>query len=579
VENLSFLVDLVLALGAAFIGGMAANRLGLPVLLGYIVAGVLIGPNTPGFVAERERVEALANLGVAFLMFALGVEFSLNELRRIRRIALGSGSLQIPLTIVLGTAIGLALGWSLPAALLLGGAFAISSSLVAIKLLSDRGEAESPQGRIALGLGIVQDLSLVPMLALLPLLTGHNENLGFSLIRSLGIATVTLAVVLVFGTRLVPRLFYAVAATGSRELFLLTIVLTALGTAIAVERTGLSFAIGAFLAGIVISESEFDVAVLAEIIPLRDVFASLFFVAIGMLLDPRFLLDNATSALLILLVLVAGKMLITGGAYLAVGVDHRTATLAAILLAQMGEFSFVLASTGFSEHIINDRQYGLLLAGATGSMLVGPAVLALAPALIALTGSLPGVHAHEEARVGPEPLPERPPSRLARHVVICGYGRVGRELGAALTRRGFTFTVIELNPAIVRDLRAAGIEAYYGDAGSEALLRRAGVERARTLALATPDPVSAQAAIRQARRLNPQIRIIARASGGTERESLREIGADEVIQPEFEVGMELVRRVLRWHGLSIRETTALVTRRRATFYGPDQRSDEVEGEW
>jgi CPA2 family monovalent cation:H+ antiporter-2 len=577
VENVGFLIDLVLALGAAFAGGAIAQRLGLPVLAGYIVAGVLIGPNTPGFVADRERVEALANLGVAFLMFALGVEFSLNELRRVQRISLIAGGIQIPLTLALGTGAGLLLDWSWPAALLLGGSFAISSSIVAIKLLVGRGEAESPHGRVALGLGIVQDLSLVVMLALLPLLAGSQHDLGPALFRSLLTAAAALAFVILLGTRLVPRLFYAVATTGSRELFLLTIVLIALGTAIAVERAGLSFALGAFLAGIVVSESEFDVAVLAEIIPLRDVFSSLFFVAIGMLLDPMTLVANAASVGLILGMLVAGKLVITGGALLAAGVDHRTATLAAILLAQMGEFSFVLAGVGFAEGIITDHQRELILAGAIGSILLVPAMLALAPTLIAVAATLPGVRAQEQAQAGADPRAGEHASYPARHVIICGYGRVGRELGEALNRRGFRYTVIELNPAIVRELRSLGIEAYYGDAGSEALLRQAGIEHARTLAIATPDLITARMAIQTARRLNPGIRIIARSAGGAERDTLDEAGADEVVQPEFEAGLEFVRRVLRWHGVSSKETGALVTRRRAVFYGDESRaSDSTE---
>ncbi|MDP9365571.1 MAG: cation:proton antiporter, partial [Chloroflexota bacterium] len=394
-EDLRLVVDLVLALGAAFLGGMVAQRLGQPVLLGYILAGVLIGPNTPGLVADRERVELLANLGVALLMFALGVEFSFNELKRVRRVALVAGSLQVPLTVALGAAVGLLVGWTTPAALLLGGAFAISSSIVALKLLLGRGEGDSPQARAALGLGIVQDLSLVPMLALLPLLAGHAGNLGPALLRSLGTAAVALVAVSVVGSRLVPRVFYAVARTGSRELFLLAVVLIALGTALAAHEAGLSFALGAFLAGLVVSESEFDSQVLAEVIPLRDIFATLFFVAVGMLLDPGYLIANAGVVLLAIAALVLGKLLILGGAYLAAGVDHRTVTLAAVLLAQMGEFSFVLAGVGLEEGVIDADQYGLVLAVAVGSILLVPGLLAAAPALVAVADRLPGVAAQE----------------------------------------------------------------------------------------------------------------------------------------------------------------------------------------
>jgi CPA2 family monovalent cation:H+ antiporter-2 len=574
VEDLRLVVDLVLTLGAALLGGMIAQRLGLPILVGYILAGVLIGPNTPGFNADRDRVLLLANLGVAFLMFALGVEFSLDELLEVRRIALIAGAIQIPATIALGSGAGLLIGWSFSAALLLGGAFAISSSIVAIKLLLGRGEVESPHGTVALGLGIVQDLSLVLMLAFLPVVSGDGGDLAPTLLRSIVTAAVALFVVIVVGASVVPQLLFVVARTGSRELFLLTIVLIALGTALAAHAAGLSFALGAFLAGIVVSESEFDSQVLAEIVPLRDVFATLFFVAVGMLLDPGFVVHHAGTVLLLVAVLVVGKLVITGAALLTAGVDHRTATLAAILLAQMGEFSFVLASVGLDDHIIHEDQYELILAAALGSILVVPGLLAGSSSLVALAGFLPGVSAHEHAQAGPASAPGEP----VRHVVICGYGRVGRELGEALRRRGFGFTVVELNPAIVRKLQAEGIAAHYGDAGSEALLHRAGVARARTIAIATPDLVAARSTIRHARAMNPDIRVVARAPSGEHGVSLAGSGADEVVQPEFEAGLEFVRRVLRWQGVSARETTALVSRRRTTFYEPGRVVAHVEEE-
>ena len=566
-EDLRLVIDLVLALGVAFLGGALAQRFNQPVLLGYVLAGVLIGPNTPGPSADRDRVELLANLGVAFLMFALGVEFSLGELRRVRRVAMTAGAVQIPLTLALGAVVGVALGWGIEAALLLGGAFAISSSIVALKVLLGRGEAESVQARVAIGLGLVQDLSLVPMLALLPLLTGERENLPLALARSLGTAVLALLVVVVLGTRLVPRVLFAVARSGSRELFLLAVVLIALGTALASHEVGLSFALGAFLAGIVVSESEFDSHVLAEIVPLRDLFATLFFVALGMLLEPRFVVDHPGAVFGAIGALVIGKLLIGGGAFLAAGVDHRTATLAAALMAQMGEFSFVLAGVGLSDGVIDREQYGLILAAALGSILLLPVLLAATPVLVAVAERLPGVAAQERGQAGPEPPPAE--GRLARHVVVCGYGRVGEELGEALARRGFTFSVVEINPATVRRLRRRGIAAYYGDAGAEELLIRAGIERARTIAVATPDLVAARAAIRHARRLNPRVHVIARATGGGELEVLSEAGADEVVQPEFEAGLEFVRKVLHWHGVSTPETVALLGRRRTDFYRPD----------
>ncbi len=497
-------------------------------------------------------------------MFALGVEFSFSELKRVRRIGLIAGGIQIPLTILLGTLAGLAVGWKFDASLLLGGAFAISSSIVALKLLMGRGQADTPQAGVALGLGVIQDLSLVPMIAILPVLSGEGGNIIVELGKSLGIAVVALLAVVVLGTRLVPRLLYAVAQTESRELFLLTVVLIALGTALASHEAGLSLALGAFLAGLVVSESEFDSQVLAEIIPLRDLFATLFFVSVGMLLDPGFLADNFVEVLALIVTLVIGKMLITGGALLAASVEHSTATFAAILLAQMGEFSFVLAGVGQSDGIINEDQYGMILAIALGSIVLLPFVLSAGPKLVEISERLPGVASREQILEGPEPTE----ARVRNAVLILGYGRVGEVLGDALDRRQMSYTVIEMNPAVVRTLRERGVHAYYGDAASDELLLRAGVDSAKTLVVATPDLVTARAAIRHAKHLNPQIDVIARAAVATEVELLQAAGADEVAQPEFEAGLELLRHVLARDGVLDAELDEILSRQRAKFYGP-----------
>ena len=564
-EDVHLVTDLVIALGMAFLGGAIARKLGQPVLLGYILAGILIGPNTPGVTVDREQVETLANLGVAFLMFALGVEFSFSELKRVRKVALTAGGIQIPLTVVLGFGAGLAIGWGWQAAALLGGGFAISSTIVALKLAGSRGEVDSPQARTALGLGVVQDLSLVPMIALLPVLAGSDGNVGLSLAKSFGTAAVALLLVIVVGTRLVPRILYAVARTESRELFLLTIVVIALGTAVASEEAGLSLALGAFLAGLVVSESEFDHQVLAEIIPLRDIFATLFFVAVGGLLEPRYVVDNWLLVLGLVAALVVGKLLITGGAYLAAGVDHRTSTLASVLMAQMGEFSFVLAGVGVADGILGDDQYGLILAVALGSILVAPALVWLGPLLVDVADRLPGVRGQEAHQVG-EDLPT---DELRGHAILCGYGRVGTVLGDVLSRQGLGFAVIELNPAIVRELRANGVPAFYGDSGTEGLLRRAGIDRASVLVVTVTDLLAARATIYTANRIKPELEIITRATARNEVDVLREAGADEIIQPEIEAGLEFVHHVLSNLGMPERQTTRVLTERRALLYQDD----------
>ena len=381
-EHSELVLDLALALAAAFAGGWVARRLGQPVLIGYLVAGFIIGPNTPGFVADRERVQQLAELGVALLMFGLGVEFSLMELLRVRRIVSIAGGIQIPLTIALGVVVGLLAGWSIQASFLLGGAFAISSSIVTLTWLLSRGEGDSPQAHVALGLGVVQDLALVPMIALLPVLSGNDSNLPIELFKSIAIATIALVLVIVLGTRFVPRILFSVARLESRELFLLIVILIALGTALASQKAGLSLALGAFLAGLVVSESEFDRQVLSEIIPLRDLFATLFFVSIGMLVDPQYIASHVPQVALFTLALVFGKMLIIGVALLTAGVSHTTATLVAVFMAQMGEFSFVLAGAGREEGVVNENQFSVILATAVASILITPLVVKLVPTLV-----------------------------------------------------------------------------------------------------------------------------------------------------------------------------------------------------
>ncbi len=571
-EHSELVLDLALALAAAFAGGWVARRLGQPVLIGYLVAGIIIGPNTPGFVADRERVQQLAELGVALLMFGLGVEFSLSEIIRVRRIVSIAGGIQIPLTIVLGVVVGLLAGWSIQASFLLGGAFAISSSIVTLTWLMSRGEGDSPHARVALGLGVVQDLALVPMIALLPVLSENDSNIPLELFKSMAIATTALVLVIVLGTRFVPRILYSVARLESRELFLLIVVLLALGTALASQKAGLSLALGAFLAGLVVSESEYDRQVLSEIIPLRDLFATLFFVSIGMLVDPQYIASHVPQVALFSLALVFGKMVIIGGALLTAGVNHTTATLVAVFMAQMGEFSFVLAGAGREEGIIDENQFGFILATAVASILLTPLVVKLVPALVDLSARLPGVASQEVSIVGDEPTDEE----LRRHTIICGYGRVGAVLGDALDRRGFAYTVIEINPALVRDLRNRGIRAVYGDAGNEPVLEHAGIRQARVLVVASVDMISTPAAIRYARKINPSIAIVTRAQAASEVELLRTAGANEIVQPEFEAGLECIRLVMRRYGVSAQETNALVGHRRAAHYQGSQSGSQDE---
>ncbi|MFN8675168.1 MAG: cation:proton antiporter [Thermomicrobiales bacterium] len=560
-DDLSLVATVALVLGAALIGGMVARRLGQPVLLGYVVAGAMIGPHTPGLSTERDRVVVLANLGVAFLMFALGLEFSLEELLRVRRIALLGGIAQIVLTLGLGVATGLAIGWSVQASVLLGAAFAISSSIVAIKLLAGRGEIEATHGRIALGVGVIQDLSVVPMLALLPLLAGVQGDLAPSLLRSIGVSVLALAAVIVVGARLVPRVLYLLAQSGSRELFIMAVVVIALGTGLASQQAGLSFALGAFLAGIVVAESEFEGQVLAQIIPLRDLFASVFFVAVGMMVDPPFLLAHIGIVLTMVAALVVGKLLLTTIAMMLAGVEARTAALVGAVLAQMGEFSFVLAGLGVTWGIITNDQYGLMLSVALASILISSPLVAAAPGVLHRLARWLPLTTEQRRAMGTSGVYVYKPD-----VIVCGYGRVGAELVHILKNAGFGSVVVDINPAVVREVRAAGGHAIYGDAGMEPVLVRAGVAHARILALAIPDLVSASEAVRIVRRLNPKTQVIALADSSSAVRALEHGGVNQVVQPEFEVSLGFGRQVLRWLGVSAADARTLVADERDGFY-------------
>ncbi|MEJ7838346.1 MAG: cation:proton antiporter, partial [Thermomicrobiales bacterium] len=418
------------------------------------------------------------------------------------------------------------------------------------------------------GMGVIQDLSLVPLIALLPLLTTSEDNLLAKLALSLGLAALALILVAFVGVRVVPWILERIARTQSRELFLLTIVVIALGTAYASHEAGLSFALGAFLAGLVVSESDFDAQVLSEIIPLRDLFSTLFFVSLGMLLDPGLLMEQPVQVAAVVLALVIGKTLISGAGFLTAGVNPATATMAGLLTAQIGEFSFVLAGVGLDDQIISRDQYGLIVTAALGSILIAPFLINLGPLLAPVAAALPGIPGRERS-VLPDDVEHQD---LRRHVIICGYGRVGRTLGDALTRRGLQFVVIEINSAIARDLRSQGIITHYGDSASEAVLRRAGAVDARSIAVTTPNLLAAMGTTRMARRLNPGVDIITRATQLGEVGELRDSGASEIVQPEFEAGLEFVRHVLRRQGVSGRETQTAVNRRRTLFYNVDEAS-------
>ncbi|HEX8967653.1 MAG TPA: cation:proton antiporter, partial [Chloroflexota bacterium] len=444
----------------------------------------------------------------------------------------------------------------------LGALLALSSTVVALKVLLERGELGSLHGRVALGILIAQDLAVVPMVVLLPSVVGGGEGVLGDLASAAVKATLVLIGAYVVGVRLVPLALRHAAISRTRELFLLGVVGLALGTAVVTQFAGLSLAFGAFLAGLVVGESEYRAQVVAETLPLRDLFASLFFVSVGMLIDPRVLVAQSATIALLSAVVIIGKTAIVLATVLLLGMPARVAVLAGLSLAQVGEFSFVLARVGVDEGVVPAQVFDLTLATALVTIVFTPSLMRVGPVLLRGLQRLPriGRRFAEPAR------PLQSSEQLAHHAVICGFGRIGRELAAALDARGLKYLVIEYNPEIARTLRDTGVAVIYGDAANPAVLEHAHLDRARLLAILMPDARAAELTTRHARAINPRLDIVARAVGVDHLTRLRSAGANEVVQPEFEAGVEVIRHALRRFGVGGLELSNVVNGRRGAYY-------------
>lgn len=560
-ENL--LLDLVLALSVAFAAGALVTFLRQPVIIAYLLAGLAIGPFALGIVQNTDQVKLLAEVGVAFLMFTLGVEISIEELKRVRRVALLGGTVQILATIGLGLLLGLGLGWPPFEALFFGALISLSSTMVVLKLLMERGELDALHGRIAIGILIVQDLSVVPMMIVLPALAGA----GGDLLMTVGVAALKAAVLLVvtvyLGTRIVPRLLLWVASTHSRELFLLSIVTICLSTAFGAYLLGLSVAFGAFIAGVVVGEGFLRHQILGEMRSLRDVFSIVFFVSVGMLIDPAFLLSNTGLIVLVSLAIVLGKFIVAFLVVTLFGYSGKVATYGALTLLQVGEFSLVLAKMGVDQGIISNHLYSLILSSALLTIMLTPFMMRLGPRMVGWLKRWPLLEATFE-RVDLET--RQPASALSQHVVICGHGDVGRNLARVLEARKFKYFAIDVDPEEVQRLRARNVPCVYGDAGNPNVLAQANLHKAKVLVVTVSDPISTELIIREALRINPKLDVVARANSSSHMELLRRSGATAVVEPKFEAGLEIIRHTLHRFGVSSPEILMLVNRMRLNHY-------------
>ncbi len=547
-HNLDLIFTLTGGLAAALVLGYFTQRLRLSPIVGYLLAGVFVGPFTPGFVAHGGIAEQLAELGVILLMFGVGLQFHIKELLAVKTVAVPGAVAQIAVATLLGELLSLSFGWSITAGIVYGLAISVASTVVLIRVLSDNDELHTKAGHVAVGWLVVEDLFTVLVLVMLPVLVGSGEGGAGTgdFVRSVGIAIVKIVALvvftLVFGRRLIPKFLDHIARTRSRELFTLTVLVLALGIAVGSAKLfGASMALGAFLAGIVVGQSNFSSRAASEALPMRDAFAVLFFVAMGMLFNPAELLPNLPLTLLTLAIVVVAKPLTAVAVVLLLRKPPKVAASVAVALAQIGEFSFILAALGRGLDILPPQATQVLVAVAIASITLNPLVYRLVPALTRLL----------EKMVRAKPEAEAPPSIEGHEIVLIGYGPVGRLLSRLLRENGIEPLVVELNHDTVNALKQENQAALYGDASQPEILRLAGVERARALiftASTPPEPV-----IRAAKEQNPDLLIVTRATYASEMPALANAGAAVVLTAEVEVALAMVERVLATLGATVEQ--------------------------
>jgi monovalent cation:H+ antiporter-2, CPA2 family len=567
---------IAIGLTAAFIGGLIARRVGLPAIVGYILAGVVVGPFTPGLVADPTIATELAELGVILLMFGVGIHFSFGDLLAVRNIAIPGAAIQITVATVLGIGLGIALGWGFGGGLVLGLAISVASTVVLLRALEDRGELDTQQGRIAIGWLIVEDLFTVVVLVLLPTIApllgatpagDHAVAAGSPGVEALGAVLLALVkaglfavLMIVVGARFVPWLLLVVARLGSRELFTLAVLAIALGIAYVSSAVfGVSFALGAFLAGLVVSESDMSHQAAAEALPLRDAFAVLFFVSVGMLLDPTFVVANPVPILALLALIVVAQPVAAFAIVAVFGYPTRIGLTVAAALGQIGEFSFILATLGLSLGLLPDDGFQLVVAGALLSIAINPVLFgAIGPLERRLRGNglLGRLQTRRVGDLVALPEPERETLRL--HAIISGYGRVGRLIGPALERRGFRYVVVTQQRDEVDRLRRQGITAIYGDAANAEVLEMAGLDHARLVVVATSDPNETRLIVERVRAANPNVDLVVRTHSDTEAAHLRSLGGKvQAVHGERELAVQMARYSLRRFGVSATEAEAI----------------------
>jgi CPA2 family monovalent cation:H+ antiporter-2 len=550
--------DIAIIIVAALFGGLIAQQLKQPLILGYILAGVIVGPYTGGVtVTEIHDIELLAEIGVGLLLFALGLEFSFSDLKPVRHIALIGTPVQMLLTILYGYALGIWLGWDPIASLWIGALISLSSTMVILKTLMNRGLMGTLSSRVMIGMLIVQDLAVIPLVIILPQLSNPQSGLpilGWAILK----AVCFLGLMILIGTKVIPRLMTYIADWNSPELFLLSVTAIGIGVGYATYLFGLSFAFGAFVAGMVLSESDYSHQALSDIIPLRDIFGLLFFVSVGMLLDPAYLLANLTAVGSMVVLVLIGKGVIFGTLAALFGYGNVIPLAVGLGLFQIGEFAFVLARVGLTTHSIGKELYSLILTSAVFTMVLTPFISGLTTPLYAL----------RKKWFKQEPLStiNLPENGLQDHVVIAGCGRIGTYVAQVLKKLSVAFVVIEFNSHRIHHLKESGLPLIYGDASQSIVLEAAKIEHAKLLIITTPSAIITKMIVELSRSVNSKLNIVARAESEEQMKLLYGLGASEVILPEFETGLEIARQALRTLNLPATEIVQFTDMARHELY-------------
>ncbi len=539
--GIELLTDILIIFSISVVVLYICHRLSIPTIVGFLISGILAGPHGLGLIGAVHEVELLAEVGVVLLLFTIGIELSFAKLLKIRKTVLVGGAIQVSLTILATFLVAKQLGYGLGEAIFLGFLISLSSTAIVLKLIQERSEVDTPYGRATLGILIFQDVIIVAMILATPLLSIARLSLDGSVMLALlkGIGVILL--VIVAARWIVPRVLYQIAKTRNREVFLLSIFVICLAVAWATSSVGFSLSIGAFLAGLIISESEYGHEALSNVLPFRDIFTSFFFISIGMLLNIGFLFEQTVLVVLIAFGVLFAKSVIAGLAAVLLGLPLRTSLLVGLALCQVGEFSFILSETGIENGLLDESSYQMFLAVSVLTMLVTPFIIILAPRFAdsILRLPIPG-----KLRSGFYPLTEVNFQTKKDHLIIIGYGLNGRNIARAARAAGIPYVIIEMNPDTVKSEQAKGEPIYYGDATRETILEHANIKDARIVVSVVNDPASNRRIVELSRRLNPEGYVVSRTRYVNEVKPLYEIGADEVVPEEFETSIEIFTRVL-----------------------------------